>query len=56
MCWAKIEGKVLKVKHTKAFSGHNKESHLSLRGKLMVMMVCVCERKCQTDTHCWLIK
>lgn len=29
MCWAKIEGKVLKVEHTKAFNGHSKESHLS---------------------------
>lgn len=44
-----IEGKVLKVEHTKA-SGHNKRSHLLWRGRLMVMM-CVCERENVRQTH-----
>lgn len=47
MYWVGIEGKVLKVEHTKAFE-HNKESHLLSRGRLMVMMVCVRERMSDT--------
>lgn len=39
VCWAGIKGKVLKVERTKVF-GH-KESHLSSRGRLVVMLLSV---------------